>query len=123
MKRESTKRVCNLFLFVLAAFIVTLPSNDALAYKNQIRISLSGTGGERTEPTEKFDSSYGSFGLSYTRYFRALESGASPHALREFLQHPTRLNVGLTSEGSRIEAQTRAYSFEGGYGSFVLGGM
>lgn len=119
----STRGNRRFFLLVLAAFFFIIPPGDAMAYKNQIDVSLSGVSGERSEPGETFDSSFGTFGLSYTRYFNSLESGASPHALREFLQHPTRLYVGLGSEGSTIEAQTRMYSDEESLGSFVMGGM
>ena len=112
-----------LFLFALIALVLFISQPEAMAYNNQIDISLSGVGGERTEPLEKFDSSFSTFGLSYTRYFKSLESGASPHALREFLQHPSRAHACLVAEGYRLEAQTRVYSDETGLGSFVLGGM
>lgn len=123
MKGQTMNGNKKLILIILTVLIFILPSSEAMAYMNQIDVSLSGVGGEKTEPAETFDASYGTFGLSYTRYLKALESGASPHALREFLQHPTRLYVGLKSESSTIEAQTRVYSDEMRLGSFVLGGM
>jgi len=123
MKMIMQKGADVLSFFLLVTLMLFMAQPEAMAYRNQIDVSLSGVGGERPEPAEKFDASYGTFGLSYTRYSKALESGASPHALREFMQHPTRLHVGLTSESTTLEAQTRAFSNEVGYGSFVLGGM
>ena len=112
---------CGIFILFITVFIFSAP--EAMAFKRQIDISLSGEGGEKTVPGEILDASHGGFGLSYTRYFSEIENGDYPYALREFLQHPSRLMVGLRSEGLKAEGLTRLYSEEERMGSFIFGGM
>jgi hypothetical protein len=89
-------------LLALTAALV-LPG-AAMAYENQFEASLSSGSGDHKEPGVDADLSMSTFTLGYTRFFESIETGDSPYAMREFLQHPSKLFVTLGGMAMEIEA-------------------
>ena len=100
------KRFALIGILMLAACLIV--PGSALAYQNQISGRLgAGTGSfdfSGMGPLSgKGDTSIGQFGFNYSRYFTALETNDSPYFMREFLQHPTTLDVEIGSRAMTFE--------------------
>ncbi len=100
------KRIALIGILMLAACLI-IPGS-ALAYQNQISGHLgAGSGSFDFSNMGPFsgegDTSMGFFGLNYSRYFTALETNDSPYYMREFLQHPTTLDLEIESIAMTFE--------------------
>ncbi len=110
------------FLIVALAVMVILPSAP-YAFNNRLGISFMGGSGEFKEPSMKADTDMGMFGANYTRYFNSLETTDSPYGMREFLQHPSYLTLGIESMAFEMDVQGSNVSMEMTEGTFSVEGM
>ncbi len=105
---------------ILMVSMLAMPASSH-AFNNLLEIYMGGGSGDATGAGEA-DVDMGMFGAEYTMYFTALETTEDPYAMREFLQHPSYLNLGL-------ESQTMETTFAGGgtmedtSGTISIGGM
>ena len=109
-------------LIVALAAMVILPS-ASYSFNNLIGIEIMGGSGEFDNGSTEADIETGQFGTSYTRYFTALETTGSPYGMREYLQHPSYLAVGLESQAMDITVNGVPMSMELTEATFTIDGM
>ncbi len=122
------KRITSIAIILMVAMFAAclIVPGSALAYQNQISGHL-GTGSGSFDFSDmgpmsgKGDTSMGWFGLNYSHFFTALETNDSPYYLREFLQHPTTLDVSIDSMAMTFEYDGGG-EFEMAMASAELGG-
>ena len=113
------KRITSIAIILMVAMLAMPASSHA--FNNLLEIYMGSGSGDATGAFEA-DVDMGMFGAEYTMYLTSLETTEGPYAMREFLQHPSYLNLGL-------ESQTIETTFAGGgtkedtSGTISIGGM
>ncbi len=115
------KRFTSIAIILMVAMLAMPVASHA--FSNLLEIDLVGGSGDVTGGGLEADVDMGVFGATYTRYFTALETTESPYGLREFLQHPSYLSVGLESQTMEITLTGGVMSMEDTQGTFSLSGM
>lgn len=118
------KKVTFVLLAAALTALMLLPSL-ALAYENQVEISLQNGSGDYTDIFGGInaDVSMGGYGFSYTRYLSDLATTDTPYGVREFLQHPSWVGAMIVGQGMEIEDNLSPSLMELKQGQFILGGQ
>lgn len=107
------------FLLALTAALA-LPGT-AGAYNNQFSVALGTGAGDNAAGT--LDVKQSQFSIGYTRFFTGIETTETPYAVREFLQHPSTLSVGLDYTRRRLESTTSNQALRLEQGVFYVSGI
>ncbi len=115
------KRITSIAIILMLAMLAMPVSSHA--FNNLFEVNLAGGSGDVSGGGFEADIDMGVFGAAYTRYFTALETTEGPYGMREFLQHPSYLIVGLESTAMELTVAGGLMSMEDTEGTFSLGGM
>ncbi|MCK4910413.1 MAG: hypothetical protein KAR83_02175 [Thermodesulfovibrionales bacterium] len=115
------KRFTSIAIILMVAMLAMPVASHA--FENLLEIDIAGGSGEMISDFGDADIDMAILGAAYTRYFTALETTEGPYAMREFLQHPSYLNVGLESQTMEVTMEGGLRSMEDTEGTISLGGM
>lgn len=117
----------NKALVMMAALVIALlvPASGAYAYTSHFEGGLTAGAGEIKRPGWGAPADVGVFTLDamYTHFFDDLQTGAEPYGMREFLQHPSRLDIALAAEAVAAETADSAFETTTATGTFGVGFM
>jgi hypothetical protein len=112
---------------MIAALVIALmvPASGAYAYTSHFEGGLTGGAGEIKDPSWGTVADVGVFTLdaAYTHFFDEVQTGAGPHGMREFLQHPSRLDIALAAEAMAAETTNSTIEMTSATGTFGVGFM
>ena len=111
------------FAFILALSAALAIPATAGAYDNQFSAELGFGAGDATAGGSDLDASTSHAAIGYTRFFTDVETTGSPYSVREFLQHPSWLSVGLDYRRMKIESKATNQSIRFEQGEVGISGI
>ena len=117
------KRILGIGIALIAIMVIASMPASSYAFNSLLELDLGGGSGDYTSAGPSGSIDTGSIGMAYTRYLTPLETTDAPYAMREFLQHPTYLNVRLQSQTMDTNLSGGAVTTKDAGGTFSIGGM
>ena len=109
--------------FILALFAALAIPGTAGAYNNQFSVGLGYGTGDATAGGTDLDAKTSQASIEYKRFFTGIETTDSPYSVREFLQHPSWLSIGLDFRGMKVDSKATNQSIKFQQGEFGISGI